>query len=156
MKRTKSTLKLGTISEGTLRNEDLIPAFLDAAEGLRLTREERATVRNIRRESEQEGYYEGADTYRDASADVDTLSDILNAHCPDLTYFGPLEGDGACFGCWTDNDAIESMKHDGDIYQCAELSNDIRARYQLVVTDHGNETLYRRAGNRWIEVWSVV
>jgi hypothetical protein len=28
--------------------------------------------------------------------------------------------------------------------------------YVMSVTDHGNVTLYRRSGRRWIEVWSVV
>ncbi len=43
-----TTLRIGSISTGTLRTEDLLPEFLWSAEHLRLTRAERITVRQIR------------------------------------------------------------------------------------------------------------
>lgn len=178
MKRHKpTTLPLGTISEGTLRPEDLIPAYLDALDGIRLTKAERATVRTVRaryEKAEQSDTQDGESTsyYADenSSFDIDDLTQILDSHCPDYTYFGSLEGDGACFGVWA---SIESLEEDsrfgdngvvkidaGDAFPV--YSRDTKehpsqkANYVMSVTDHGNVTLYRRAGNRWIEVWSVV
>lgn len=45
MRSKRTTLSLGTISSGTLRLEDLIPALAGELARLRLTREERKTVR---------------------------------------------------------------------------------------------------------------
>lgn len=44
MKRSKRphTLSLGSYSSGTMRPEDLIPTFLDAIEGIKLSKADRA------------------------------------------------------------------------------------------------------------------
>lgn len=163
MKRSKpTTLRLGTISEGTLRPEDLIPAYLSALDGIRLSKAERKTVRDVRYEWERSAVdYDGADEL------IEDLTNIIDAHCPDYAYFGTSEGDGACFGVWAD---IASAQEDARGNPRNIITNDgpdddggfpgaAKSRgldYFLRVNDHGNATLYRRAGNRWIEVWSVV
>lgn len=152
-RRTKpATLPIGTVSEGTLRPEDLLDTFLDAAQELRLTRHERAAVRAIaKRWQEFDASAVDTDVVTD---DVTELECILSTHVPDYAYFGTLEGDGACFGVWP---SFGSLDDDG-IDRVADLpiANSHAPLTILQVNDHGNATLYRRAGRRWIEVWSVV
>lgn len=143
-------LSIGSISTGTLRTEDLLDAFLSAAENLKLTRQERATVRGVRKRYEEEQDSE------EAGYDLEEVTTILENHAPDFCYFGTLEGDGANFGCWPSWDAIDYAAHDGTLARSSALPADGGVGHYLDVNDHGNATLYRRAGNRWVEVWSVV
>lgn len=163
-RRKPTTLSIGTISEGTLRPEDLIPAYLSALDGLRLTKAERATVREIRRKELGDGTPTNDSQMGDSDElgyDVDELTQILESHVPDYCYFGTTEGDGACFGVWVDHDSVasevQSYGHRG-LYSTQEevLQAHPDSSHVMEVNDHGNATLYRRAGNRWIEVWSVV
>lgn len=174
MKRTKpTTLQLGTISEGTLRPSDLFESFMDACNSIQLTKAERKETRDIYAES-----LAGGDDYWESEAcsdAVNALQTILESHCPDYSYFGTLEGDGACFGVWASIDQLEEnavahtrfldpndprMSHAtvckvnaGSPFPSASIGV---VEHVMEVSDHGNVTLYRRAGNRWIEVWSVV
>lgn len=164
MKRTKrATLPIGTISEGTLRTEDLITSLLWALEQIKLTRTERDTVSRIRRESnraesvEPEAGEPEPVTYFETEAaafDLEELQTIASDHCPEYCDFGSSEGDGARIGVWPSLDSVDA---DG-IERVAEMptANAFAPYYVLQVSDHGNATLCRRAGNRWIEVWSVV
>jgi hypothetical protein len=168
-KRSRSRwLSLGPISEGTLRYEDLIPAFLYAAGGLHLTHQERQLVRAIKCASRCEGYYRGAVSSKPLDLDSDIwapdyvanelLPDLLQAHCPDYTYFGSHPGNGACFGVWP---ALESLKEDvetGDVVKVEDLSEVLpgEARPILLVNDHGNVTLYYKTAKEFKEIWSYV
>ena len=154
MRRKKTTLDIGSVSEGTLRLEDLIPALLDALEPLALSRGERSTVRSVRKSEQKEGYYYSDD----AGYDYDDLLDIAQNHSPSYCVFGTHPGDGASIGCWPDWDAIEEAVRDGEIVKGEGVPSARywRADYFLQVNDHGNATLYRRAGNRVTEEWGVV
>ena len=155
--RKPTTLPLGTISEGTLRPEDLIPAYLDALAGIRLTSAERKETRIIQAHVDRDYEYPETEDWDADEAkdwDLEALQDILSNHTPDYAYFGSLEGDGACFGVWASIDQLtDNGIERGDTLPAA---NNRAALHFAHVTDHGNVTLYRRAGNRWIEVWSVV
>lgn len=161
MKRSKSRyLELGEISNATLNPEHLIPRYLDEARGLRLTKPERKTVEEIERASEAEGYYDGngEDGSADPVEDMVALGDILDAHTPPFAYFGSSEGDGACIGVWPSHESIEDAISEGEIWRQDGSKDDEDAeipgwRYRLVVSDHGNMSLYYRNGR---EVWSVV
>lgn len=93
------------VSEGTLRPEDLIPAFIHALEE-RLDEAEAqghdtAHTRRYIREIEERietipDYYETADS----GWDLVGLSDALNDYAPEGMYFGAHEGDGALYGFW--------------------------------------------------------
>jgi hypothetical protein len=163
-----TTLPIGSISSGTMREVDLIPSYLDAADSIRLTAAERKQVQGIRKEfdglplddadwtdeqQEQVGYM------------LEELSDILSSHTPDFCYFGSHPGDGADYGVWPvldedmeDNGVFRSSFNPGDSGAGEERQRafEAGASHWLHVNDHGNATLYRRAGNRWIEVWSIV
>ena len=177
-------LEFGSYSSATMREEDLIPCFLDAAEGLRLSKLDRKQVRDIRKR------YHGSDPDNDkpplngcepywpegAAEDCFELFDILDRYAPPYCYFGAHEGDGADYGCWPVSELFTDTSqgsYDGDCYRCgdhhpSEFGNpenggidepiDPSYGYALRVNDHRNCTLYRRVGkiNRWKEVWSVV
>lgn len=196
-RRKPTTLPLGTISEATLRPEHLIPAYLGALDGIRLSQVERATIRQInRRWVMLKCLVLTEEQIDEVSEMLDDLTAILESHTPDYAYFGTLEGDGACFGVWPNiEQAREECKtinagdcrHErsyrintssrrcfdcgfqfnpadwrGPILEVTDHGNVTLYRregnrwVEVEVTDHGNVTLYRRAGNRWVEVWSVV
>lgn len=156
MKRNKPrTLRLGIISEATLNLEDLIPSYLWELERLRLTRPERKVVRDIRRASEAEDYYDGGPNPID---DMVELSDILDAHCPPYAHFGSLRDYGACIGVWPSLDSLQrDIEDEGwELRDTDRNGGGTRVspdgRWRWVVSDHGNGTLYRNGR----EVWSVV
>jgi hypothetical protein len=170
MRRQKAKYgDIGTVSHGTMRPEDLIPAFLDVAERLRLTREDRKAVREIRAAWEAEQFFNNGE---DEDA-LNSLFDILDRCAPPYCYFGALEGDGADYGFWISMDSIDEAVRDGDILRKYLASNGpdlmsnggstwnsnedapdgLTYRYLLTISDHGNMTLYYRNGH---EVWGVV
>ena len=100
------------VSEGTLRNEDLIPAFLHALEA-RLDEVEaqghdtahmRRYIREIEERIETVPDYYGTD---DANWDLAGLFDALNDYAPEGMRFGAHEGDGALYGFWPEEDEEE-------------------------------------------------
>jgi len=162
--RTRSRyLAIGTISEGTLRPEDLIPAYLDALRPVRLSRTHRREFRLIDaayrkfagrdddRDAEQ--YWES-----DAPEDLDDLYTMADDYCPPYCHVGSTDGDGALIGVWP---SVESAREDTD-----EVVQGIQPRwpedgrrYWLSINDHGNATLYARIGRTWARyraIWSVV
>jgi len=191
MTRSKPrTLALGSYSSGTRRPEDLIPVFLDVAEGLKLSRQDRQTIR-VTRQRFTKACDDGPDAraaigtpaegnYWDIGADEDcsTLFDLLNSYCPDYCYFGALPGDGADYGVWVVEDLLSDRhqgSYDGFVWRSAESPREHRQHdralppdgstwhtftkqypHWLHVNERGNTMLYRRAGQRWVEVWSVV
>lgn len=81
------------ISEGTLRNEDLIPRFADELE-------RRAPP--LRSYSELIAEARALTDYNsdDANEIIMALHYALDDVAPEGMYFGTHEGDGACFGFW--------------------------------------------------------
>lgn len=160
--RTKAkpiVLPLGVVSEGTLRTEDILPRFLDALGGVRLTRDEWQTVRNVRHAvaTADDAHWSSGD----ADVDLDDVTTIMEAHCADFCLFGAHRDDGALFGVWVDQDGLHDAIRDGDVVQVRDASElhtaDRRFVLALLVNDHGNQTLYKRSGSRaWREMWSCV
>ena len=92
--------QLGTVISGTLRPEDLIPAF---AGELRFLSE--ASINNNPELWEEIAcLLEAADSADGASEDavglVWELADALNEFAPEGAYFGAHPGDGSDFGFW--------------------------------------------------------
>jgi len=151
-----------------MRPEDLIPAFLDAAEELRLSREDRKVVRLLRAElAYLEAHPPAIDPFDDMGDRLSDLFDLLDRYTPDYCYFGAHPGDGADYGVWIVEDLLQDTRqggYDGCVFRAdtppypvgalADLPFDYS--HWLHVNDHGNCTLYRRAGRRWVECWSVV
>jgi hypothetical protein len=127
--------QLGSISSGTMRPEDLLEAFADELEWLRPRGHSRLILeaRNVDTMGNEEKLLVLSD-----------LFDALDECSPPYCYFGASEGDGACYGFWFSESALEDMpqfestcaareaKHVGEFY---------------VTSDHGNVEIYVRYGN---------
>jgi len=122
--------QLGSISTGTLRDEDLAPIFISHL------------------------VESGAD-YGDIPEDVDGLIEALNAICPPFVYFGTLKGDGSDFGFWADWDSLEEANYNANNAQLTRgYDFEIEEEGIIVnINDHGNVTVYDMDRN---ELWSCV
>lgn len=142
---TIKTAPIGVISEGTLRNEDLIPAFTAA-----LVEYNHPDAAQHQHDAEHCGV-EGL-TDADATEWIGELADALQECAPPYCYFGTAEGDGACFGFWP-----ESVQHmqDAGVEIVSDLA-DIEPREVAVINDHGNITFGTLDGNGFKPIWSIV
>lgn len=140
--------RIGSVTSGTFRPEDLLHAFADELESLGGRRYNRFVNRARRIRSESEA--------RDVLED---LEQALEALSPPYCYFGAHPGDGADIGYWPDWDAIESDRRDGSLPSGGELPADgSKHRQYLHVSDHGNAELYHwhASSRRWRSVWGAV
>jgi hypothetical protein len=164
---------LGSISSGTLRTEDLLPAFADALEDLVNANGGFWANRNLLI-AEARAVDPQSD---DADELVQELQDALQEFAPPYCYFGAHEGDGADFGFWVVSDLFENTRQyeleRGGELPCACCFDGSEF---LVVNDHGNATLYAKQAIRgrfipegeertmgdiivrqeWVAVWSIV
>ena len=146
--------QLGSISTGTLRPEDLIPAFNNA-----LTQIHDGHYCDIDEMMNDEAG-NAAEFGKQPSNDelqrrvVARLMDELQDACPPFVYFGTHEGDGADFGFWPDMDRLEeemrSTTSDFQADNCWTLADD---GVIVNVSDHGNVTVMDMERN---VIWSVV
>ena len=156
--------QLGSISTGTLRQQDLLSAFAQTLSSLESTK----FYAEVGPDSLE--LYHGSELVRQAPAMLDALdnttavsnpyvaeyldwlTDALNELCPPFVYFGTLEGDGADFGFWPD---IETIQEIVNIAEC-DASQGISCPDDGVivqVSDHGNVTVMDMERN---VLWSVV
>ena len=87
--------ELGTVSEGTLKDEDLILAFESWLEAV----DPKGLEELIRLVEDEDG--EQGDEYW-----LDSLWDTMEGYAPEGHYFGAHLGDGANFGFWEDDNSI--------------------------------------------------
>lgn len=149
---------IGSVSSGTHRPEDLIPAFMAIVEEYsperyaELVKPENYGPVMLHLDA-FEDLYEATDAYPDAQEQagylLDALYDELDAIAAPYTYFGAIEGDGADFGYWPAIEQLEEdARHDPDV-----MKHDNTPSYLMHVSDHGNVTLY---AVEYRELWSVV
>ena len=127
--------QLGSISTGTLRPEDLLPRFMGALEELTGTIEERYDEDNM-----------------------DELIDDLNNACPPFVYFGTLEGDGADFGFWVEQNAIDdfiSEAIEADLITLTNTGDEYANGTYIVHLAHDTENVTVMDMERNV-LWSVV
>jgi hypothetical protein len=148
---------IGSISSGTMRNEDLIPTFAWELNHLlkkQAKRFKRAEYRKLIREAEKIEKEEAFDT-EEAGYTLEGLFEALEAFAPPLCYFGANEGDGADYGFWPSQDALQSF--DGLKVSGLEDVPKGYAGEVLLVNDHGNVTFgYAKKGGRFYTVWDCV
>jgi hypothetical protein len=151
---------IGSVSHGTMRNEDLIPVFADTLESLLKNKSDEGSgvwgsCRDLiaaAREIEDFGS-ENADEV------LNDLFGALDCFAPPFFYFGSNLGDGSDFGFWFSSEAFEDAVHAGEVFKIAagnEWPDDFGAsEYQYVaeITDHGNVTLFTVGGK---EIWAIV
>lgn len=110
---TTKPFQLGSVSQGTLRTEDLLLRFTDAlwqlSRGMDLASAEKLI--------EEANDILGSDLndFKDYAQDlINGIESALQDYCPPFVYFGAHPGDGADFGFWPDMEAIhESIASDG-------------------------------------------
>jgi hypothetical protein len=157
----------GSVSEGTLNTGDLLEAFANELEwhfnrnsafyASALPENRRAARRIIRVLGKASGMLDSTGDYDDYDADflVEEIGEELQDFAPAYGYFGANPGDGADFGFWLDEDALEAG-FDG--LRVDDLSK-VPEVYQgevMVVNDHGNRTIYAANNGDLREVWSIV
>lgn len=150
--KTKN-INIGTVSSGTMREEDLIPSLVyELSRQKPLKRAHRKLVKEIESRMNQEEYYESEEASYDLN---ERLFDALDAYAPAYFYFGSHPGNGSDYGFWLSEgfeDDFDGLKVD----DLAEIPKDYYGEI-LVVNDHGNMSLYNRSrNNRLTEIWSIV
>ncbi len=91
-------VKLGTVSHGTMKNEDLIPSFIDELKRIDIKREFKEVIKEgnkiIRKCSKDEDLWDSEDNTIFLNED---LWNALDSFSPSCCYFGSTEGDGIWF-----------------------------------------------------------
>ena len=144
----KRIAQFGSISEGTMRREDLIPCFISE---LRYLGHKSGTLTSIERAERRDGYYDSESSCYDL---YDRLFNMLQEHAPEFAYFGAHPGGGSDYGFWLS----ESFEEEFDGLKVADTA-DIPAGYRgyvLHVNDHGNMTLYNKTSRKLTEIWGIV
>ena len=121
---TTKPFVLGSVSQGTMRTEDLLPVFLDALDP------KHPTFMSAWLYMQSGGLLEEFD-----AEPIDHLVSALNDQCPPFVYFGAHPGDGADFGFWPDWDALA----DAGIY--CERSIEQTTEKVIVQAANGNVTV---------------
>ena len=139
-------ITIGTVIHGTLRDEDLLPAFADELVRVRASDTDHAVLVDDARHPE----VFTTDTYTAADI-VNDLMDALSEYAPAHIYFGSIEGDGADFGWWADLDfdGCEIVGNHTD----TESQIDLSCNIHIHTNDHGNVTVSELRGK---EIWSAV
>jgi hypothetical protein len=94
---TEDKLKNVSLSEATMRPEDLIPCFIEAIKNIDPDNAPLMDSMSVLEDDiEKEGYF---DT-EECLWDLEYLFDTLNALAPEGYYFGAHVGDGSDYGFW--------------------------------------------------------
>lgn len=156
----KRNYPIGTISHGTMRDEDLIPEFASTLRAMPgITRQDRSLACGILHDCKKRRYFSGNTMECETrSHDLDALFDALNNYAGPFMYFGSHPGDGSDYGFWLSEEWEQNLEDDGGIKvkDLSEVPAD-HIGYIALVSDHGNVTLYRRGRNHLLyEEWSLV
>lgn len=162
------TADFGSVSSGTMRDADLLSAFADT---LRDLCGDNAAHVALCDEADKlwdviEGFADDvtqeqlAEAEESAADVVQELFDALEEYAPPYAYFGAHPSDGADYGFWLLDDAIDDAVRYGDAIKVDDMG-DVPADWRgdvFLVTDHGNVALYARdeGATEWREVWSLV
>lgn len=152
---------IGSISSGTLHDQDLLQAFADELERLELANTGLIPSTDLIRQARDLielldnddliGEPRGEAEMR-AGDVIAELVDALDGYAPPYCYFGNVEGDRADYGFWPHIESLEEDAH----YQIEVLKVSDTSEvpsYVMHVNDHGNVTLYRV---ELIEEWACV
>ena len=132
---------IGSVSAGTLRDEDLLIAFADELERVTGSEQPFAPLIAEARGLVETGFTDGeaSSNCLDAENVVCDLMSALSEYAPPHTYFGALDDDGADFGFWPTG---EDFSDTCDIVRISdEEFIDIDCDVYVQVNDHGNITV---------------
>ena len=146
------TVTIGSVSHGTMREEDLIPSFAwelkyntpDGAERFAKLLAECDAWEAMQTDDSDQSEETDQGSY-DLVAD---LVDALNEYAPAYCYFGSHEGDGSDYGFWPSWDSINELPKVSDPSEVDGMNEDC-----VFVNDHGNVTVYAADGS---VIWDCV
>lgn len=171
---------LGSVSHGTLRDEDLLAAFISELEwqisrnGEYFSRPENFAERDCLASligESQDCFSDDGETIREDCQELaselinETFPNVFQLFCAPFCYFGAHYGDGSDFGFWPLD--IEEIKEQVEFVSSTDQEypdDDFRGEW-LHVNERGNCTVYVRSergdadGNCKVqdrEVWSIV
>jgi hypothetical protein len=162
--------KFGSVSEGTLKQDELLMKFLHTLQWHMQNKEalalpESADTRNwllqIERDAQacfdDDGELLESAEGEQASDILAELGDALETFAPPYSYFGGVEGDPCDFGFWPqDIEAIKDSVGFSSSVTGEYPADDFRGEW-LHVNERGNCTLYVREENGTDrEIWSLV
>lgn len=154
--------QIGSIITGTYRNQDVIPALLDALQDLKAedpneVSHYEAIFNRYALGTRDPHHLEEDDPWWDSPEADNLRSDLeeaLETFAPPYCYFGSNEGSESDLGFWPDLDTAQEELQ--TVIDPAML-DEVDGSEALVVNDHGNVTLYARGSDlEWHEVWSIV
>lgn len=149
---------VGSISHGTLRNEDLLDTFASELEYhvQRNKPELKGRLRDLgqlirlaRKAIANEALTEADQSKTDDIDSPELVNDLIDAietFSPPYCYFGTHEGDGSDFGFWPSMDAIDELPKVSDPNEVENMGEDC-----VYVNDHGNVTVYGADGSVLID-----
>ena len=140
--------QLGSISTGTLRQQDLLEAFHSTIESLQA---QQAKDEGTPIVLADDGYMDGNEPYSDEEL-LTIYTEQLESFCPPFVYFGAHPGDGADSGFWPDMDSLGQALYGSDFDTPGEFTLDDDGVI-VQVSDHGNVTVMDMDRN---VLWSVV
>ena len=145
-------VELGIVSHGTMRNEDLIPAFRKLLEELD-ENNEYSRILSYCKGIEESGNYNTLI----AENVLDELIDTLDDFAPEYCYFGALKGDGSDFGYWVSVSRVEQAIDDDEAIEVSDLSDvpDGFSGNVIVNNYRGTMALYESV-IEYREVWAIV
>lgn len=153
----KYKAQFGSISHGTMRNEDLIQTFADELERLDAEKQFNKLLNDAHIlciEAEDAEDYETDQ----ANAILEELFDALNQFAPSYAYFGAHPGDGSDYGFWLSDDLAENF--DGWIIDDSQKgAGEPPADYCgeiLHINDHGNTSLLVQQDGKREIIWALV
>lgn len=151
------SFRLGTVSHGTMRNADLLPA-LAAEVDYQISHNGKVNQAWCIQLRKLVNGALAVDPESDAAPNIlDELFEALDELAPPYVRFGAHEGDGSDYGFWPCLDSLDEAVHDGHVLQVNDLA-DIPHNYHgdiMLVSDHGNIT-FGQTEVEFVEVWSTV
>jgi hypothetical protein len=163
--------RIGSVSHGTLRTEDLLSTFISELEGLMLVSGDYFSLPENRAERDrlcsligeaQDCFAEDGETIEPDKGDIaselvnETLIGALQTFALPYCYFGTHPGDGSDFGFWPSD--IEDIKEQVEFcsHVDKEYPDDDFIGEWLHINERGNCTLYLRENGTDKEIWSLV
>ena len=149
LSRAYEYAELGSVSEATLRVEDLIPAFNEALKRLDMFHAQSVEVEyeDVFEAIGNLGFQESLpeDKQEDADFCLEVLSNGLEEYAPPLCYFGGHEGDPASIGFWMSSAAYDDQVRYGEVKVL-----DTMPEYIAIESDHGGVMVYDTAGMKLV------
>ena len=164
----QTQLQIGSISDGTLKTEDIGNNLIWHMDRLDLDTNDLNTFNKLKKEfsAEIEHLEESEEEYSEKLENIfDEIKEIADNYIPDYCYLGMSDCDGGDFGVWPEPDLFDTTSQggfDGFVFTSTIETNSVEEHvpaeytHYLAVNDHGNCTLWSRDGNTWKVCWSVV